>query len=730
MIVKGQKINDRYQIIKTIGEGGMANVYLAYDTILDRNVAVKVLRGDLATDEKFVRRFQREALSASSLSHPNIVEVYDVGEDNGSYYIVMEYIEGKQLKQLLKKRGKLTLNEVVDIMSQVTDGMSAAHDSYIIHRDIKPQNIMILENGLIKITDFGIAMALNSTQLTQTNSVMGSVHYLPPEQASGKGATIQSDVYSMGILMYELLTGELPFRGDNAVEIALKQIKEPVPSIRTKIENIPQSIENIIYKATAKNPKNRYKDAREMHDDLKTALSKERENTQLTQTNSVMGSVHYLPPEQASGKGATIQSDVYSMGILMYELLTGELPFRGDNAVEIALKQIKEPVPSIRTKIENIPQSIENIIYKATAKNPKNRYKDAREMHDDLKTALSKERENEPKYVFKYAESNDENIKKSEVRTTPVPTDQEMKKAERLKSKIDKNDEFLDKFAETNEIKATKIEDTKAKTPKKKVVKDEKDEKKQENKLLLILAIIFTSLFVIVTALVIVIPKFTTVKEVKIPDVKNMSVVEAEEKLEALGLTVENEVKTEDSSDVQEGNVTRTSPQIGRTVKKGSTITLYVSIGEGGIILDDYTGQNYNKVQGILEEKDIFVVIKKEEPEDYNKVTADQVLRQEPAKGTVVKSGETVTLYVPDMNTTYPDFTDGSWNLEKIQSWCEKYSVTYVEPQYTMTNDYSEGAIYKQNPAPGTRVQTGQRLQIYIAENFDETEDGTGTGEE
>ncbi len=614
MIVKGQKINDRYQIIKTIGEGGMANVYLAYDTILDRNVAVKVLRGDLATDEKFVRRFQREALSASSLSHPNIVEVYDVGEDNGSYYIVMEYIEGKQLKQLLKKRGKLTLNEVVDIMSQVTDGMSAAHDSYIIHRDIKPQNIMILENGLIKITDFGIAMALNSTQLTQTNSVMGSVHY--------------------------------------------------------------------------------------------------------------------LPPEQASGKGATIQSDVYSMGILMYELLTGELPFRGDNAVEIALKQIKEPVPSIRTKIENIPQSIENIIYKATAKNPKNRYKDAREMHDDLKTALSKERENEPKYVFKYAESNDENIKKSEVRTTPVPTDQEMKKAARLKSKIDKNDEFLDKFAETNEIKATKIEDTKAKVPKKKVVKDEKDEKKQENKLLLILAIIFTSLFVIVTALVIVIPKFTTVKEVKIPDVKNMSVVEAEEKLEALGLTVENEVKTEDSSDVQEGNVTRTSPQIGRTVKKGSSITLYVSIGEGGLILDDYTGQNYNKVQGILEEKDIFVVIKKEEPEDYNKVTADQVLRQEPAKGTVVKSGETVTLYVPDMNTTYPDFTDGSWNLEKIQSWCEKYSVTYVEPQYTMTNEYSEGAIYKQNPAPGTRVQTGQILQIYIAENFDETEDGTGTGEE
>ena len=146
MIMKGQKINDRYQIIKSIGEGGMANVYLAYDTILDRDVAVKILRGDLSNDEKFVRRFQREALNASSLSHPNIVEVYDVGEDNGQYFIVMEYIEGKNLKDLIKKRGKLTVSEVVDIMSQISDGLSVAHDSYIIHRDLKPKNIRKIFN--------------------------------------------------------------------------------------------------------------------------------------------------------------------------------------------------------------------------------------------------------------------------------------------------------------------------------------------------------------------------------------------------------------------------------------------------------------------------------------------------------------------------------------------------------------------------------------------------------
>ena len=283
MITKGQKINDRYEVIRSIGEGGMANVYLGYDTILDRNVAIKVLRGDLSNDEKFVRRFQREALSASSLAHPNIVEMYDVGEDDGTYYIVMEFVDGKTLKQLLKKRGTLTLSEAIDIMSQLTDGMAHAHDSYIIHRDLKPQNIMIKDDGQIKITDFGIAMALNSTQLTQTNSVMGSVHYLPPEQASGKGCTIKSDIYSMGIIFYELLTGNLPFRGDNAVEIALKHMREPLPSLREENPAIPQSIENIIRRATAKNPKNRYESARSMHEDLLTALNDERMNEEVYQ---------------------------------------------------------------------------------------------------------------------------------------------------------------------------------------------------------------------------------------------------------------------------------------------------------------------------------------------------------------------------------------------------------------------------------------------------------------
>ena len=256
----------------------MANVYLAHDLILDRDVAVKILRGDLADDEKFVRRFQREAIAASSLSHPNIVEMYDVGEDDGKYYIVMEYVEGKTLKSLIKKRGGLTLPEVIDIMTQLTSAIACAHDSNIIHRDIKPQNVLIKEDGIVKITDFGIAMALNSNELTQTNSVMGSVHYLPPEQANGKGATLKSDIYSLGIVMFELLTGQLPFKGDNAVEIAIKQMKNQIPSVCSINKLIPQSVENIILKACAKNPKNRYNTVVEMYNDIETCLDEERMN--------------------------------------------------------------------------------------------------------------------------------------------------------------------------------------------------------------------------------------------------------------------------------------------------------------------------------------------------------------------------------------------------------------------------------------------------------------------
>lgn len=208
----GRRINGRYKLIQMVGGGGMANVYLARDMILDRDVALKILRMDFNNDEEFIKRFNREAQSATSLAHPNIVSIYDVGEEDSIYYIVMEYVDGFTLKQYIQKYYPIPVDEALDIMRQITAAISHAHHNGIIHRDIKPQNILIDKEGTVKITDFGIALALSATNITQTNAVLGSVHYLSPEQARGGMANKKSDIYSLGIVMFELLTGRLPFR--------------------------------------------------------------------------------------------------------------------------------------------------------------------------------------------------------------------------------------------------------------------------------------------------------------------------------------------------------------------------------------------------------------------------------------------------------------------------------------------------------------------------------------
>ena len=563
MIMKGQKINDRYQIIKSIGEGGMANVYLAYDTILDRDVAVKVLRGDLADDEKFVRRFQREALNASSLSHPNIVEVYDVGDDNGQYFIVMEYIEGKNLKDLLKKRGKLTVPEVVDIMTQIADGLSVAHDSYIIHRDIKPQNIMILENGMVKITDFGIAMAMNATQLTQTNSVMGSVHYLPPEQASGKGSTLKSDIYSMGILMYELLTGNLPYRGDNAVEIALKHLKEPLPSIRD------------------------------------------------------------------------------------------ELP--------------------------DIPQAVENVILKSAAKNPKNRYNDARAMYEDLKTCLDESRKDEKRYVYQYAELDSDGKKFTK----------QVEKAVEMEDNEDNNSE------DDVTVKQITV-----------------DEVKKENRILIVLASFFVTLLLIVVVIMFFLKsEILGKKTVAVPDVSGLSITEAVQLLQEAGFEISDEQKEASSDTVPEGDVVKTAPIAGTKKSKGSTITLYISKGSVTIEVQNYIDKDYREVKGSLEALGINVLINKKEVDNPDVYDENKIIEQDIEPGTRISEGSNITLYIPDIQKTYPDFTDGSYTVEEVQQFCDERNITL---KIITSNAYPEGVIGKQSKNPGYTILAGTDLIIYV----------------
>ena len=513
MIARGQKINDRYQIIRLIGEGGMANVYLAHDTILDRDVAVKILRGDLAGDEKFVKKFQREAISASSLNHPNIVELYDVGEDNGEYFIVMEYVEGKTLKSLIKKRGALTLPEVVDIMLQLTSAIAHAHDSYIIHRDIKPQNVLILDNGMVKITDFGIATALN--------------------------------------------------------------------------------------------------------------------NHELTETNSIMGSVHYLPPEQANGNGATVKSDIYSLGILMFELLTGRVPFKGDNAVEIAIKQMKTPIPSVRKYNEDIPQSVENVILRACAKNPKNRYDSAREMHEDLKTVLSKDREDEEKWVYSYPENELEETKKL--------------------SREELNKGLLDELENEEESRSNRKKDKK---------------EKKLNTGLMIAGSIFATLVIVFIAIFFLIPKITGGKEVKVPDVSEMTVEKAKEKLEDVGLEV---------------------------------------------------GMNYYEVEAMLKASDITVEREaREYAESDTSVKAGTIVDQSVKAGEELEKGDHITLYVPEFYAEYPDFIGENYTISQVEAWASKHGVT-VEKNYRETDDVEPNMILSQSRPAGTKVNTSVPLTVTVS---------------
>lgn len=275
---KKNVVANRYEVVQHIGQGGMADVFLAIDTILNRHVAIKILRSDQSTDAISILRFEREAQAATTLAHPNIVEIYDVGEYKNHHYIVMEYVAGKTLKKVIRDRAPLLNLEAVDTMKQLTSAVAEAHKRGIIHRDIKPQNVIVKSDGSLKILDFGIATAKGSAQLTQANNVMGSVHYLAPELAKGEPASPQSDIYALGIVFYEMLTGDVPFKADQAVQIALQHMREPMPSVRKANPNVPQSVENIIIRATAKNPKLRYQSCDEMLKDLENCMSPEHQN--------------------------------------------------------------------------------------------------------------------------------------------------------------------------------------------------------------------------------------------------------------------------------------------------------------------------------------------------------------------------------------------------------------------------------------------------------------------
>ncbi|AYE38518.1 Stk1 family PASTA domain-containing Ser/Thr kinase [Companilactobacillus zhachilii] len=553
---KGYLVGGRYEILGTLGEGGMANVYLANDTLLNRKVAVKALRYDLQDDESVKRRFGREAKATSGLSNPNIVNVLDVGNDNGVQYIVIEYVDGPNLKKYIRTHFPISYREVVDIMKQICMAVADAHEHGIIHRDLKPENILVDEKKdpiQVKVSDFGIALALSERSITRTNSLLGSVHYMSPEQIKGRSATVLSDIYALGIILFELLTKHVPFTGDTAVTVALKHSKEEMPDLK-KID-------------------------------------------------------------------------------------------------------------------PNIPQPLENAVLKATAKDPDQRYQSVREMCDDLNTCLMPERADEPKFI-----------------PTPIDNLEETRVMEPLDEAVDKT-----------------------KTPEKKPPK-----MSRKKKLILIASMVPLVLILFIIAMVIKSNQETTV-----PDLYNLTVKQANVMLKSSNLSV-GDVSKENDDDVDAGHVIKSIPAKGLKLKNGAYVNLVVSLGATYYKMPKLIGKEYEDVEDNLKRRGFKVKI------DYkatNQYEAGTIIKQSiPSGKKVVTKNKSLTLTVAKVKAVKPkvvkvrDLT--GYNLKSIQDYASEAGLT-LSTSYQYSDEIEEGLLISQTPTANSTISQGGTLSVVISKGAD-----------
>ena len=578
MIQIGKIFAGRYRILKQIGRGGMADVYLAKDLILDgEEVAVKVLRTNYQTDPIAVARFQREARAMADLDHPHIVRITDIGEEEGQQYLAMEYVAGLDLKRYIKEHHPLSNEEAVRIMGQILLAMRLAHTRGIVHRDLKPQNILLTPDGTAKVTDFGIAVAFAETSLTQTNSMLGSVHYLSPEQARGSKATVQSDIYAMGIIFYEMLTGHIPYDGDSAVTIALQHFQKPLPSVIAENPSVPQALENVVIKATAKKLTDRYKSAAEMYVDLSSSLSYNRRNEP---------------------------------------------------------KLVFEDATKADTKtLPKVPQSTLTSIPKAPVQ----------------------EGRPQPKPQPHQTEK-------------PVPSP-----------------------------KPTKRRRMKARYP-----------------------ILFATFLLVVASLVWIL--YRTPATIAVPKVAGQTVAEAKEALKKANFEV-GEEKTEASDKVEEGRVIRTDPDAGTTRKEGTKINLIVSSGQQSFQLGNYLGRKSSDVVAELKGKKVPENLIKIEEEESNEIEPGTIMKQSLPEGTTYdlsKATQIVLTVAKKVNSiSMPSYIGSSRefavnNLTEIYD-IKKANIEVVEVSKAPEGT-AEGTVVEQSPKAGEKVDlstTRVKISIY-----------------
>ncbi len=577
MIQIGKIFAGRYRIVKQIGRGGMADVYLAKDLILDgEEVAVKVLRTNYQTDPIAVARFQREARAMADLDHPHIVRITDIGEEDGQQYLAMEYVAGLDLKRYIKEHYPLSNEEAVRIMGQILLAMRLAHTRGIVHRDLKPQNILLTPDGTAKVTDFGIAVAFAETSLTQTNSMLGSVHYLSPEQARGSKATVQSDIYAMGIIFYEMLTGHIPYDGDSAVTIALQHFQKPLPSVIDENPSVPQALENVVIKATAKKLTDRYQSVAEMYVDLSSSLSYNRRNEPKLVFNDAT------------------KADTKTLPKVSQSTLTS--------------------IPKVQTQSPK-PQTV----------------KPSQQVSED-------------NYV-----------------TKPV-----------------KKRKFRVRYM-----------------------------------------ILLASIVLVAASLIWILSR--TPATIAIPNVAGQTVAEAKETLKKANFEI-GEEKSEASEKVEEGRIIRTDPDAGTTRKEGSKINLIVSSGKQSFQLSNYIGRKSTDVIAELKQKKVPENLIKIEEEESSESEVGTVLRQSPAAGTTydLSKASTITLIVAKKVTSVamPSYTGSSLEFTKnnlVQIVGIKEANIEVVEVSTAPAGTAEGTVVEQSPKAGEKVDlTKTRVKISI----------------
>ncbi|MCR4590018.1 MAG: Stk1 family PASTA domain-containing Ser/Thr kinase [Lachnospiraceae bacterium] len=686
MLREGMLLGERYEIISKIGAGGMSDVYKAKDHRLDRFVAVKVLKSEYSEDRNFVAKFRTEAQSAAALIHPNIVNVYDVGQQDGLYYIVMELVEGITLKHYIEKKLRLSVKEAVSITIQVSMGLEAAHLNHVIHRDVKPQNIIISKEGKVKVTDFGIARAATSD--TITSNVMGSVHYTSPEQARGGYSDEKSDIYSLGIVLFEMVTGRVPFDGETTVSIAIKQIQEPMPDPRDYVDDIPLSVQQIIYKCTEKNPDRRYSTMTELIADLKKSLTNPDDNF-----------VRRIGSEDIAGGATKLVTDQETEDI---KRQTGSVDLNDDmlKAYAISRKERK------REEEYEEEDPYEDDDYEREPVRKEKRKPVRKERTVQKKTA-------------KPAKKKSGLFGGGSGRSTKDERRRERVRSERAEKTISER---------SRKRRFTEDDDD-----------DDDDEEMDPGMQTIMTALAVIAVIILVVIIIVFVKKYSGLlssvpgedsstelytddessgEKVTMADVRGIVFADAKTKLTALGLVVTSENRP--SSDVEKGCVISVSDEDGNIinpgdeVEQGSTVILAVSTGENGVEVPDVTGLSKAEARVKLETNGFTVV---ENETESDSVTAGNVISQNPAGGEQAEEGSAIVLVIStgaqSANKTVPNLVGLTEIAAKAALAATDISFGEVLEENSAT--VAAGVVISQTPEAGVTVSDSTSVSFTVS---------------